>query len=157
MMKNNPFVFQSILVHLLILSPFLASIGIKNISKPQEKTISRVKLVDKPPKKIKKVEPKKTVEIKKQIDKPKSPPKPKPKKVKKVFGASKKSITSKKAKKAIAVKAGNTVAKAPDKEILKKEDEELPTPTEEFLVSEMPELKSEVIIPYPQEAKKTRS
>jgi protein TonB len=69
-----------------------------------------------------------------------------------VFGASKKSLTS---ESGIDAKAGNTVAKTPDKEQLNKDDVDvLPIPVDEYAVSEMPRLKSEYRIPYPAEAKK---
>ncbi|MBC7692353.1 MAG: energy transducer TonB [Methylotenera sp.] len=70
-----------------------------------------------------------------------------------VFGASRNSITS---SDGIEVKAGNTVAKAPDQETLKPGDSvSLPVPVDEYLVSQMPKLLTEVRIPYPPEAKKT--
>ena len=69
-----------------------------------------------------------------------------------VFGISPKSVTSPQGEE---VKAGNTVAKAPDQEILKPGDPDaLPVPSEEYLVTSMPELQSEVRVPYPPEAKK---
>ena len=69
-----------------------------------------------------------------------------------VFGISPKSVTSEQGE---DVKAGNTVAKAPDREILKPGDpDSLPVPSEEYLVTSMPELKSEVRIPYPPESRK---
>ncbi|MGE3975942.1 MAG: energy transducer TonB [Bdellovibrionales bacterium] len=69
-----------------------------------------------------------------------------------IFGVTKKSHTDSTSD--IALKAGNTVAKTPDLEKLNPEDETaLPIPTDEFLVSDMPKLKSEVRIPYPTEAK----
>jgi len=69
-----------------------------------------------------------------------------------VFGISPKSVTSEQGE---TVKAGNTVAKAPDQETLKPGDPDaLPVPSEEYLVTRMPELKSEVRVPYPPQAKK---
>jgi TonB family protein len=69
-----------------------------------------------------------------------------------VFGISPRSVTSEQGK---DVKTGNTVAKAPDQEQLKPGDAEaLPVPSEEYLVTSMPELKVEVRIPYPPEARK---
>ncbi len=70
-----------------------------------------------------------------------------------VFGISPKSVTSEQGGE--DVKAGNTVAKAPDQQILKPGDPDaLPVPSEEYLVTSMPELKSEVRVPYPPEARK---
>lgn len=85
-----------------------------------------------------------------QITKPTlSPAKPK---AREVFGLSRKSLTSDQGEEG---KAGNTVAKTPDNLKLKPEDQEsLPIPTDEYLVTRMPELKAEVRIPYPMAAKK---
>jgi len=69
-----------------------------------------------------------------------------------VFGISPRSVTSDQGEE---VKAGNTVAKAPDQEILKPGDPDLlPVPSEEYLITSMPELKSDVRVPYPPEAQK---
>jgi protein TonB len=69
-----------------------------------------------------------------------------------VFGISPRSVTSEQGE---DVKAGNTVAKAPDEEQLKPGDPlALPVPSEEYLVTSMPELKSEVRVPYPPESRK---
>jgi TonB family protein len=70
-----------------------------------------------------------------------------------VFGISPRSITSD--EQGEDVKTGNTVAKAPDEEQLKPGDPlALPVPSEEYLVTSMPELKSEVRVPYPPESRK---
>jgi TonB family protein len=81
-------------------------------------------------------------------------PAPEPKKA--VFGLSRKAVQSVDAndKNAVQVKAGNTVAKEPDQRLLDKDDpDSLPIPTDDYLVSTMPQLKSEFKIPYPAEAK----
>jgi TonB family protein len=81
-------------------------------------------------------------------------PKPAIKKpaVHEVFGISPKSVAS---DQGVEVKAGNTVAKAPDQEVLKPGDlDSLPIPSEEYLVTQMPELRSEVRIAYPKESRK---
>jgi protein TonB len=82
-------------------------------------------------------------------------PKKEPKKAPRaVFGQSRKAITSE-APEAVESKAGNTLAKDPDKDLLKPEDpDSLPVPTEEYMVTQMPELAQEVRIPYPSEAKR---
>ena len=50
---------------------------------------------------------------------------------------------------------GNTIAKKVDNKILKKSDEEaLPIPKDEYLVTQMPRVISEFRQPYPIEAKK---
>jgi len=69
-----------------------------------------------------------------------------------VFGVSRKSVSAAQGE---TVKTGNTLAKTPDLEKLKPEDEDsLPIPSEEYLITKMPELKTEVRIPYPASAKK---
>jgi periplasmic protein TonB len=75
-----------------------------------------------------------------------------------VFGISRRALTEGKSSSeesaGIEVKAGNTLAVAPDDKTLRPDDaESLPIPTEEFLVTEMPRLLAEVRIPYPKEAK----
>ncbi len=89
------------------------------------------------------------------LDRPPAP-KPKPKvEARKVFGASRKSLTSDDPAVGVDVKAGNTVAKAPDQEKLRPEDaDSLPIPAEEYLVSQMPVLIGDFRVPYPPAAKK---
>ncbi len=71
-----------------------------------------------------------------------------------VFGAARSTLTSDTAS-GENIKIGNTVAKAADDTKLKSDDPEaLPIPADEFLVSEMPSMSSDVRIPYPPEAKK---
>ncbi len=81
-------------------------------------------------------------------------PREQPKKAlgREVFGISPKAVSSEQGEE---VKAGNTVAKAPDQEVLKPGDADaLPVPSEEYLVTSMPELKSEVRVPYPPECRR---
>lgn len=76
-----------------------------------------------------------------------------------VFGASRDSYTDEKVDSSVAVaaKKGNTLAKEVDQEVLTDEDPtSLPTPTEEYLVSEMPSVLSEVKPVYPREARNER-
>jgi len=69
-----------------------------------------------------------------------------------VFGISPRSVTS---EQGVDVKAGNTVAKAPDEEILKPGDADLlPVPSEDYLVTSMPVLKAEVRVLYPPVSRK---
>ena len=71
----------------------------------------------------------------------------------KVFGTTKKSLRSEKAS-AIKTKTGNTIAKKVDQKKLKKGDEEsLPIPEEDYMVTAMPRVLSEYRNPYPKEAK----
>jgi protein TonB len=77
---------------------------------------------------------------------------PKESRGREVFGISPRSVTSDQGEE---VKAGNTVAKTPDQEQLKPGDRDmLPVPSEEYLITSMPELKSDVRVPYPPEARK---
>ena len=89
-----------------------------------------------------------------KADKVKPPP-PAPE-TKQVFGVSRKAITTTDTSVNTAeVKTGNTVAKEQDNLKLDPTDQDsLPIPADEYLVSSMPVLISEVRIPYPEEAKK---
>jgi protein TonB len=72
-----------------------------------------------------------------------------------IFGASKNSYTSEDG--VAEAKRGNTLAKAVDATVLTKDDAEaLPTPTDEFLVSQMPVVLSEVKPIYPPKAREAR-
>ena len=83
-----------------------------------------------------------------------APPPPTP--ARQVFGVSRKALTADASDASAAtVKLGNTVAKSEDKLKLNADDaDSLPIPTDEFLVTAMPKLKSEFRIPYPPEAKR---
>ncbi len=71
-----------------------------------------------------------------------------------VFGVSRKAMLDESGA-GESVKLGNTVTTAPDTKKLSDDDpDSLPIPAEEFLVSQMPTLVSEVRVPYPAEAKK---
>jgi TonB family protein len=72
-----------------------------------------------------------------------------------VFGMSRKAYTEPGSEgDAIAVKKGNTLAKEVDETELSDSDSDaLPSPTEEYLVSDMPQVLSEVKPVYPKEAK----
>jgi protein TonB len=81
-----------------------------------------------------------------------------PKEARQVFGASRDSLTDENATDGIEAKKGNTLAKAEDKEVLLDSDAtSLPTPTEEYLVSEMPSVLSEVKPAYPKEARDSKT
>lgn len=89
-----------------------------------------------------------------QITRPKPKPLTKPKE-RAVFGTARKAITDD--VRGVETKQGNTVAKTPDNEKLRAEDKDaLPIPEDEYLVSEMPRLLTEIRIPYPVEAKKSQ-
>lgn len=71
-----------------------------------------------------------------------------------VFGASRLSHTDSKGESKIDAKLGNTLAKAVDDEKLKDSDaDNLPTPTEAYLVSQMPQVLTEIKPEYPKEAR----
>ena len=77
-----------------------------------------------------------------------------PKNTRQVFGANRDSLSDASDKEGIAVKKGNTLTKEQDNEILKESDAgTLPTPTEEYLGSEMPSVISQVRPVYPKEAR----
>lgn len=92
------------------------------------------------------------------------PPPPAPvdlkvqKKPRAVFGLSPKALLAENtggSQEAVAIKQGNTLAQAPDQLQLQEGDlESLPIPVEEYLVSSMPVLKSEIRIPYPESARR---
>jgi protein TonB len=87
---------------------------------------------------------------------PAAQPKPKTES-RQVFGLSKKAIQNDTAESSedVSLKQGNTLAATPDNKILRDSDaDSIPIPTDEFLVSKMPQLLSEVRIPYPDEARK---
>ncbi|MAW07612.1 MAG: hypothetical protein CME61_04950 [Halobacteriovoraceae bacterium] len=71
----------------------------------------------------------------------------------KVFGVNKKALRSSELG-SIKTKLGNTIAKKVDQKKLKKGDEEsLPIPEEDYMVTAMPRVVSEFRNPYPKEAK----
>ncbi len=76
--------------------------------------------------------------------------------IKKVFGVSRKSITTANASDATAeIKQGNTVAKENDNLTLDKNDpDSIPIPTDDYLITSQVALLKDVRIPYPPEAKK---
>ncbi len=83
-------------------------------------------------------------------------PVPESKPAREIFGANRNSYTDESVgnDEAVEAKKGNTLAKEVDKTVLQDSDAgSLPTPTEEYLVSEMPVVMSEVRPVYPKEAK----
>jgi protein TonB len=103
---------------------------------------------------IKMAEPVTATAPKVNLAKPKSQDQNLIKPKKQVFGITKDTLTSEN-ETAPGVKLGTTLAKAEDNEIIDRNEAfDLPTPTAEYLVSEMPRIQSEVRIPYPAEAKK---
>lgn len=151
---------QSFGIHLGVAAFFLASIWVSNLSFPKKKEVLEVPIelsVPDDPAPLKEIEKKKPIVIR-SVNTPKKTPKTEKKKVvRQVYGASRNTLTDQKAKKGITFKKGNTLAKEVDKKVLKKDDvDALPTPTEEYLVSQMPQVLAEVRPKYPEEAKAER-
>lgn len=135
----------SALIHLLVVSV----IGLLFFKPKNEKKIVRFDVYEMP-----KVVPK-TLNL--EPPKPElMKPVPPPPETKKVFGITRKTLTSTATEPTGAeVKTGNTVAKEVDDLKLDPNDaDSLPIPADEFLVTSMPVLISEVRIAYPEEAKK---
>ncbi len=88
----------------------------------------------------------------KEMDKPKPEPKPEQRKV---FGTNRKSIQAENpTADTVEIKAGNTVAKEMDDLKLDANDaDSIPIPADDYLVTSMPVLISQVRIPYPPKAK----
>lgn len=137
---------QSILIHLTLLITFVLLSWVLSKNNLQFQKI-KIQITEAPL-----VENKQAPQVPVvQISKPAVTPQ---KESRKVFGLSRNALTTD-APGALEVKAGNTLAKEIDQEKLRPEDaDDLPVPTEEYLVTSMPRLKSEVRIPYPPEAKK---
>lgn len=137
--------FQSTLIHLVL----VLGVGFLVFKPKSEKKIVRFEVYEnvKVVPKTLNLEPPKAEPVK---------PVPPPPDSKKVFGVSRKALTATTTDSSTAeVKAGNTVAKEMDNLKLDPNDaDSLPIPADEFLVTSMPVLVSEVRIPYPEEAKK---
>lgn len=106
---------------------------------------------------LKPIEAKKPSVVLKSVNEPK--PKEGEKKAREVYGMSRRSQTDESVddREAVSAKRGNTLAKGQDKKVLLDSDPDaLPTPTEEYLVSEMPQVLSEIKPSYPQEARDKR-
>lgn len=148
---------QSLGIHFGVLAIFILSVWVSNLSLLKKKEVFEVPIeleVPDEPAPLKEIEKKKPIVVKSI-----NTPKPTPKKVRQVYGASRNSLTSntKDNSKGISFKKGNTLAKEVDKKVLKKDDvDALPTPTEEYLVSQMPQVLGEVRPKYPKEAKEER-
>ncbi len=136
---------QSALLHLVL----VIGVGLIFFKPKSEKKIVRFEVYEnvKVVPKTLNIEPPKAAPVK---------PVPPPPDSKKVFGVSRKALTTSTADSSTAeVKSGNTVAKEMDNLKLDPNDaDSLPIPADEFLVTSMPVLVSEVRIPYPEEAKK---
>jgi len=149
---------QSLSIHAGLALLFLASVWLSNLSFSQKREILEVPIelsVPDNPAPLKEIDKKKPVVVK-SINTPKTKPAKTKKPVRQVYGASRNSNTSD-AKSGINFKKGNTLAKEVDEKVLNKDDvDALPTPTEEYLVSQMPQVLAEVRPQYPEEAKADR-
>lgn len=79
--------------------------------------------------------------------------------VREIFGANRNSYTDETVNEseAVAAKKGNTLTKESDQTTLLDSDaDSLPTPTEDYLVSEMPSIKNEIRPAYPESARVER-
>lgn len=152
-MKNfyvDRFILQSIIVHVLIILFFILFVAFstpsKNLSLVEFRMIEGSQNL-----KESKVMPLKSAPLAVPL---KEKPLNKKKKGREVFGVTKKSIKSTELN-SLKTKQGNTIAKEVDQKKLKEEDEDaLPIPEEEYIVSAMPRVISEFRAPYPDEAKK---
>lgn len=140
----------SVLIHVAVAAAFFALLTIKL---PEKEAFEVPIVVTEPPKDIQNL-----TEVKekpKVVLKSVNEPVPEAKATREVFGANRNSYTDESlGDEGIAAKKGNTLAKASDKTKLEDTDADtLPTPTEEYLVSEMPSVLSEVRPVYPKEAK----
>lgn len=86
----------------------------------------------------------------------KAAPQPKREKVeaRKVFGLSRKALTSDASDSSVAVKAGNTLATPQDTKVLGKDEADLPIPVDELLVEALPQLIEGFQVAYPESARK---
>ena len=143
----------SFLFHLLIAALFM-SVSLMRITSVE---VYEVPIVINEPKEIQNI-----TEVKnepKVVLRSVNEPIPEAKAAREVFGASRNSYTdeSVSSEEGVVAKKGNTLAKAVDNTTLLDSDATaLPTPTEEYLVSEMPVLVSEIRPVYPKEAKDKR-
>lgn len=106
---------------------------------------------------LKPIEVKKPSVVLKSVNEPK--PESSTEKAREVYGMNRRSYTDETVSDAEAVtaKKGNTLAKEQDEDrLLDSDPDSLPTPTEEYLVSEMPQVLSEVKPTYPPEAREKR-
>ena len=148
--NKTSYLVQSTCLHLFFIGSLLLISFLIKKNDPQNLVEFRV--IDAPEKlKVSNIAPLKSAPIQNQVPKP---AKKKPKLVgRKVYGVTKKAITSTN-ENAIQTKLGNTISKELDQDKLNKGDEEsLPIPEEDYLVTNMPRVVSEFRAPYPQAAK----
>ncbi len=143
--RSSPFSL-SVIIHVALV---LIVVGLQYVTSSKSKRVA-IEVYDIPPT----VAP---AQLNLQPPKEMAPPKPEPKpEQRQVFGANRKTIQdANPTADTVAVKAGNTVAKEMDDLKLKEDDpDSIPIPADDYLVTSMPVLISEVKIPYPPLAKR---
>lgn len=138
----------SLLAHFLVAAPFLLAI----FAFPQLRTSTQripVQIIE-TESTIAVKEPPKAVRLSDSRPAPKPVNAPVP-----VFGLSNRTLQDTSGTSTVEIKAGNTIAKEFDN--LKAEnDDALPIPTDEFLVTQMPRIKKEIRAQYPEAARNAR-
>jgi protein TonB len=136
----------SLLLHAIVAIPFLVTIfAFPRIRTTTERVPVRIVETDPPPAAN---EPPKAVRLNDSQPKPKPLNAPVP-----VFGLS--NQTLKDSSSTVEIKAGNTIAKEIDN-LKALNDDALPIPTDEFLVTQMPRIKKEIRAQYPEAARNAR-
>lgn len=138
----------SLIIHGLVAAPFLLALfAFPRMRTVTERTPIRIIETEAP---IAVNEPPKAVRLSdsQPAPLPKNAPVP-------VFGLSNKTLLDTSGASTVEIKAGNTIAKEIDN--LKAEnDDALPIPTDEFLVTQMPRIKKEIRAQYPEVARNAR-
>ncbi|HMQ11149.1 MAG TPA: TonB family protein [Oligoflexia bacterium] len=143
---------KSLLFHFLFIGPVVFTLVSQNkinrsgLNKIEFQVIEKTIPKDK---KIIKIEEQEVNAVKQQNQKQKEVSK---EPAKKVFGLQKNTLLNDSSSEGVAIKKGNTVLKEQDNEIAENDDP-LPVPKPEYMVTQMPVLLEEVIPQYPQEAK----
>lgn len=150
---------QSFALHLGMASLFYASVWMSSLSFKSTSEVFEIPIeltVPDTPAPLKEIEKQKPVVIQ-SVNTPPAITSDEPKIVRQVYGASRNSITASEGESGIDFKKGNTLTKEADSTVLTDEDvDALPEPTEEYLVSQMPQVLSEVRPQYPEAAKAER-
>ena len=140
---------QSFLLHFVLVSSML----VLTFKKSSQKEMVEVPIYTPAPKEVQKLTEvsKKPKVVLKSVNEQEATPK----KAREVFGMKKSAYTD--STSGVLAKRGNTLAKEVDETKFTDDDvENLPVPTEEYLVSKMPSVLTEVRPTYPEEAKKNQ-
>ena len=142
---NSPW-FASMALHGLLISPFFLAIFVfPRFQTRLERIPVKIIEIEKPvemtdqPKSVRLSDTKPPVAIKKS-----APP---------VFGLSKNTLQDTSG--SVEIKAGNTIAKEVDN-LTAENDDSLPVPTDDYLISSMPSLRKEIRAAYPEAARAAR-